>query len=542
MSEHSNAGFPLGEEFILPNGLRIFLKESDMFEDEILLRGRRWGGLTEHQGTGLMGKGIVNTEAQVSSLTAMMLGICGLSVESLQECLDGKRVEPNPPSMDSYRTSFDAQCSPVDMELLLTLVNLMFLCPVEPAGKSRSRLGLVKLGLLATRLAESRDPASQFQKRVSKCISEDHPFHRSPSLWSILKCNFKKSSGIFNERASSPKEWTFVLVGNLPPKETLLPMLEKYFGSIPNEGDVGGKPPVAVKRRSEMEMRESLTPLSIPFPAKPVREDVHLTMIDPKGSTVIYFPIQLANVTEANNVASGEAELRDIFMVTFLLRILEQRLIEALRFKRGQVYGAQVGTDFALAPPQLGVTRRGTLRVSFECDPAEADELVEATLQELQAMRDGSAPFTDENVSSALEQDKREFEELTRKNDFWVDTLLDLYFARVHAVTGEIGATMALWWRVRADVAANLTAASAGEAYRQLLPEGAPSAVICMRPKRGWWASIKSMLFGSKKARREVGTIKTMWQRAGFGELKAEEQGAWSYSPLFIVFSSLLLF
>merc|ERR1719174_348482 len=277
-------------------------------------------------------------------------------------------------------------------------------------------------------------------------------------------------------------------------------MIEKYFGSIPNLDNVPGETPAAVERRSELAMRESLTPLDIPFPLKSVREDVHIQMIDPKGSTVVYFPIQLQNVTQAGSLESAEAELRDVLQLSFLVRMLETRLVEVLRFERGQVYGASVGTDFSSTSPQLGVIRRGTLRVSFECDPAEADELVEATLQELQAMRDGSAPFTDENVSSALEQDKREFEELTRKNDFWVDTLLDLYFARVHAVTGEIGATMALWWRVRADVAAKLTAASAGEAYRQLLQEGAPSAVICMRPKRGWWASIKSMLFGSKKA------------------------------------------
>jgi len=61
-------------------------------------------------------------------------------------------------------------------------------------------------------------------------------------------------------------------------------------------------------------------------------------MIDPKGSTVVYFPIRLASVTEADNLASAEAELRSVFMVTFLVRMLETRLIEVLRFQRGQVW------------------------------------------------------------------------------------------------------------------------------------------------------------------------------------------------------------
>merc|ERR1712048_706393 len=157
-------------------------------------------------------------------------------------------------------------------------------------------------------------------------------------------------------------------------------------------------------------MRQAVMPLDITFPAKPVREEVRINMVDPKGSTVIYFPIQLQNVTVEGKPESAEAELRELFIVGYLVRMLETRLIEVLRFKRGQVYGASVGSDFSSAPPHLGVVRHGTLRISFECDPAEADELVDAALAELKKLRDGSAPFTDANVTAVLEQDKREFE------------------------------------------------------------------------------------------------------------------------------------
>jgi len=388
---------------------------------------------------------------------------------------------------------------------MLMLINLMFVCPVDPAGKSRSRLGLIKLGLLANRLAEGRDPGTQFQKRVAKVISNDHPFHHAPSLWSILMCNFTKSSGIFSERSSSPKEWTFVLCGRLPPKDVLMPMLEKYFGSIPNVDNVPGETPAAVERRSELAMRESLTPLDIPFPLKSVREDVHIQMVDPKGSTVVYFPIQLQNVTQAGSLESAEAELRDVLRLSYLVRMLETRLVEVLRFERGQVYGVSVGTDFSTTSPQLGVTRRGTLRVSFECDPAEADELVDVMLAELDRIRNGTAPFTAENVTASAEQEKVQFEEFVRKNDFWCDTILDLYFSRAYAVAGDIGDCIALWWRVRAEVGQGLTAASAGEAFRALLPEGTQQAVITMRQKRGWWQSFKALFGFGKTPPKSVG-------------------------------------
>merc|ERR1740117_1508675 len=100
-----------------------------------------------------------------------MLGICGLSVESLQECLDGRRVEPSPPMPDTYTTSLAASTSPVDLETLLTLLHLLFVCPVEPGSKSTGRLSLVKLGLLAWRLGENRDPEAKFRRRVSGCCT-----------------------------------------------------------------------------------------------------------------------------------------------------------------------------------------------------------------------------------------------------------------------------------------------------------------------------------------------------------------------------------
>lgn len=470
---------PLGEEVILKNGLRIFLQETDLFEDEIVLRARRWGGLSEHQGSSLFEKGVISTEAQVCSMVAMMLGICGLSVESLQECLDGKRLEPNPPSMEAYSTGFDASSSPVDFDSLLLLLHLLFRCPIEPGAKSRSRLSLVKLSLLAWRLGENRDPQAQFQRRLQRCITQNHPFTRMPRLWSILRLDFKRASAIFNKCLSRPCEWTFVLVGRLPPKDVLMPVIDKYLGSIPNLDD--GK--VQPERRSELAMREALTPLDITFPPKPVKEDVRLNMIDPKGTTVLCFPIRLRAVTQAGSLESAEAELRELFHVRLLIRLLETRLIEVLRFKRGQVYSVSVGDDMGLSPPHLGRPRKGTISIGFECDPAEADELVVATRAELDQLRDGTAAFSAANVDAALMQERREFEELTQKNDWWANTVLDLYFSRCHAIVGEIGAAIALWWRVRVEVVSAFDVAAAADALRAALPADSSSAVIAMRPR-----------------------------------------------------------
>lgn len=285
----SRESLELGTEVVLRNGLRIFIKPTNLFDDEIVLRARRWGGLTEHQCTGCMSGGVVSTEAQVCTLAAMMLGICGLSVESLQESLEGKRLDPSPPQLDAFDTGLGLGASPVDFEDLLMLIHLLFMEPVEASGKSRGRLSLVKLGLIAWRLGEDRDPASRFQRRVMKCVYNNHPYTRTPSLWSILRLNFQNACRVFNERVSRPCEWTFVIAGKLPDNDILLPLLDKYLGSIPNIDRQGPTYRVlpSAERPDEVRVREAVTALDVGFPTKDVREEVWLKMIDPKGSNVL---------------------------------------------------------------------------------------------------------------------------------------------------------------------------------------------------------------------------------------------------------------
>ncbi|CAJ1328269.1 unnamed protein product [Effrenium voratum] len=466
---------PFGEEVILQNGLRVFLKETDLFDDEILVKGRRWGGLSEFQESGMFSGG-TSCEAQVNQMCAMMLGICGLPAESLQECLEGKRVDPSPPSMDAYTTSLDGSSSPADFEVLLMLLSLLFLQPVQPSAGSAGRLSLVKLGLLAWRLAEDRDPASQFRRRVQSAVTGNHPYTWLPSLWRILRLNFQTAAQIFNERASEPREWTFVLAGKLPKKEKLLTLLETYLGCIPNKG--------TNERPDDLEMRQAVTPLDIKFPEKCVREDVHIRMVEPKGSTVLSFPLRLTAKSSEDQSACQE-ELRELMQLQLLVRLLETRLVEVLRFRRGQVYSVAVGTDLALSPPQMGQPRRGTISVSFECDPEESDELVAATREELQRLRDGTAALTPENVQAAVEQDRREFEELVHTNSWWAGTTLDLYFSRCYVAHRDIGSSMALWWRVRQEVLQSFDASLGQQLLQRAVPETGTSVCVAMRPKGG---------------------------------------------------------
>jgi len=486
--EASETDCHLCDEVLLSNGLRVLYKRTDLFDDEVLLRGQRWGGLSEYQQQRFRQVGPVSCEAQVSPMVAMMLGMCGVPPESMQECLDGHRVEANPPEFGPYTTSVDASCSPADLETMLTVAHLLFRCPVDPKSKSRGRLSLVKLALLASWYAQRRDPESRYQKRVLECVSSGHPFHRPPSLWNILRLNFRKAAEIFNERVSSPREWTLTLVGKLPADEVLLPLLEKFLASIPNEDR---RPPSLRSNPlpdsyDDMKAREAVSAVNVVFPPGVVRENVYLRMVEPQGSTTICFPITLSVTSRLGSPESSAQEVLELHRVSLLVRLLEMKLTQVLRFQRGQVYNVSVGEDFSLSPPQVGVARQGTIAVTFQCNPAEADELIQATFAELSKLRHGDEAFTEADVSSVKEQGRRDLEELSRKNSFWADVVMDLRFSRHIVVMGNLGATVAMWWKAKAEAIETFTADLALSTLRTLIPDNGRHAVVTMRPRMTW--------------------------------------------------------
>ncbi|CAE7554886.1 unnamed protein product [Symbiodinium sp. CCMP2592] len=273
----------------------------------------------------------------------------------------------------AYTTSLDASSSPADfeaghrqarcvvhvvpfffVEVLLTLLALLFLKPVSPGQGTSGRLSLVKLGLLAWRLAEDRDPQSKFRRRMQSAITGNHPYTWLPSRWVCTE-----------ETGENDPEQLMVGYG-------LWRILRLNF-RIASQATTAVAAAVAAlsgassQRPEDLQMRQA----EIDFPAKSVREDVHLHMVEPKakmhedvrsrahvhaskfdlqGSTVLCFPLQMVSaiwtgslfhavaVSEAKSVEACSEELRELMRLQLMVRLLETRLVEVLRFQRGQAW------------------------------------------------------------------------------------------------------------------------------------------------------------------------------------------------------------
>lgn len=465
------AGQPLGEECRLGNGMRVFLRRNDIFDDEVLLRGECWGGLSEAMDTDSVLCEALNLTSVASELEAY-----GLRPEELTECLEGLRVSPPGLSVGCYRSQITGDSSPADLETLLLLLHLLFVCPIEPRPEY---LETMMQMLLEQRLAEDRSPHHIYNKHCDKINTCNHPYYRSPSLQRLKRMDFAAACGIFNAKLSNPSAWTLVLVGKLPPTDELMALLETYVATIPAKRALPPGSHPAVQAMGRTYTSQTVTPLEVRFPSATVPwEEVHVAMVDPQCRVLLTSPLQLELATEDDPAKEG----RQMMDLAQLWHLLETKLCERLRFQLGKTYKVSIGDSFDVSPPQLDVPKTGIVSISFGCELADAKVLLESVLAELQRLREQG--FEEREVAAVREQERRSFEKALRENGFWENTVAHLYFSRSFPrIGGDLQKAVELWKASHDESLRKLSSETASAALQRALPYEGVHSVVVMVPQ-----------------------------------------------------------
>ncbi|CAI7928020.1 unnamed protein product [Closterium sp. NIES-54] len=118
-------------ELRLSNGMRVAVKCTDFLDDQILISGYAYGGLSE------VSEVDYYTAAMAQSI-AGEAGIFGHPPAVMAELLAGKRVEVGG-KLSSYMRVFSGECSPDDLETALQLVYQLFTCSIRAEAKDIAR-------------------------------------------------------------------------------------------------------------------------------------------------------------------------------------------------------------------------------------------------------------------------------------------------------------------------------------------------------------------------------------------------------------------
>jgi predicted Zn-dependent peptidase len=436
-------------EVVLKNGIKIALKSTNFLDDQVLMRVVARGGLSEVPKEKYK-------DAIFAGTVARELGVFGYRPEVFSDAMAGKRVDVVP-NIGTYKRSIVGETSPDHIDVLLQCTHLIFSNNVENQCNEDDLEVLREIQRELVKNAK-RDPMKVFAE-IKRALTYGNSYLSEPiTLKTLAKMDAEKACRYFNECFVDPSHFTMVLVGAFD-IEKILPLLEKYIGSIPRPID-------------SKEKLSRVTPAPFEFPKKTVSKRVRLKMIENQGVASLTFPVMIENPDaklkqaaiakgedfNGPTLAGSQVIVRRKFLTVISAAIIERRLLARLRFERGEIYSCAANTSFAYQDPNAanGESYRGDIMVVFACDPKSGEKLSKVALEEIEQLI--SEGPTEEDCQTAKEVELRSIQEHKEENSFWVSYVDAMFTSQLLPVlNGDIDKMYVNTEQIRGDVLETLS-------------------------------------------------------------------------------------
>lgn len=256
---HSSVGVT---EITLCNGLKVILKPTDFDSDEIFIRLSARGGYSS-----------LSPDKQVSGMLAAQVawesGLGDMTADKVSSILFKDSLEFIP-KINSYNRTIEGSAGTEGLETFFKFTNLLFTSPKFSPEAYKTVLQQTK---------------EHINEKQNAQISAEYTFHdintqnlifKNLTLKNLDNFNFLTSKAFFDESYASPADFVCVIVGNFN-IETIKPLINKYFASIPHKPTtfsktvkpVNGFPQGITSKIIKMSGRtKSLTRLTFPLHEK----------------------------------------------------------------------------------------------------------------------------------------------------------------------------------------------------------------------------------------------------------------------------------
>lgn len=195
---------------------------------------------------------------------------------------------------------------------------------------------------------------------------------------------------IYTDRFNSADEFTFFIVGNIE-KETVIPIVEKYIGSLPSLG----RTETWIDRKVEQ-------------PKGKITREITLPLTIPKSTVFISF---------AEDMKYNPFNYMGLEVIKGVLDLV---YTEKVREDEGGTYGVGVSLSSQKRPTEIG---EGV--ITFDCDPARANDLKAIIYRELDnILKNGP---TQENLDKTVNNILKTREENKMHNAYWTSILSRYY-------------------------------------------------------------------------------------------------------------------
>jgi zinc protease len=365
-------------EWTLANNSKVIYRKADYEKDNIILTAFSFGGIS------LLDNDLVIPATLLPGI-APMYGAGIYDNITLQKMLAGKKASVTI-SLGETTESVSGSSTPKDFE---TMMQLLYLRMAKPRFDKVAHDAII--GRFSAMIGNmEKDPDKIKSDSISLITTGYNP--RTPVMTRarIDKITLNDIQKIYTDRFNSGDEFTFFLVGNVE-KETVIPMVEKYIGSLPSKG------------RSETWIDRQVVQ-----PKGKITREISLPLTVPKSTVFISF---------AENL---KYEPENYLALEVIQGVLDIVFTEKVREDEGGTYGVGLSLSAQQRPEQLG---EGI--ISFDCDPARANALKTVIYRELEnLMKTGPSK---ENLDKAVNNIIKTREENKLHNAYWSGVLSSFY-------------------------------------------------------------------------------------------------------------------
>jgi len=365
-------------EWTLANNVKVVYRKADYEKDNILLTAFSFGGISKLEDDLVL-------PANLLPQVVTMYGTGDYDNITLQKMLAGKKASVTV-SLSETTETINGSSTPKDFE---TMMQLLYLRLAQPRFDNEAHNAII--GRYAALIANmEKDPNKMKSDSVSLIATGYHPRTVILTKDGIEDISLDDIRNIYTDRFYSADEFTFFIVGNIE-EETVIPLVEKYIGSLP------------VNRRSETWINRNVVQ-----PEGKITREISFPLTIPKSTVFLAF---------AQDIKYNPYNYLGLEVIKGILDIV---YTEKVREDEGGTYGVGVALSAQKRPIEIG---EGI--ITFDCDPARANELKAIIYKELDNMiKNGPGQVNlDKSVNNIL----KNREENKLHNAYWMNTLTRFY-------------------------------------------------------------------------------------------------------------------
>ena len=365
-------------EWTLSNGAKVVFRHADYEKDNVTITGYAFGGSS------------VYPDSLVPSVTLFpliisMYGAGEFDNVALTKMLAGKKASVSLGLQETMQT-ISGSSTPKDFETMMQLLYLRFAKP----NYNREAYDAIIGRYIAVVTAMQKNPNKIISDSLSMNLTGYHPrtFIMTPETMKLI--SYEDVNHIYETAFDDASAFTFVITGNVEESEALS-MAEKYIGSLPSKYLPGTWKDNGVRQ-----------------PAGTVRKEIPVPLAVPKARVLMNYSAKL-KFNPKNNLT-----------MDVLSAILDLVYTEKVREDEGGTYGVSTGATSYSRPVE-----KADLLITFECDPARAEELKGIIYRELQEIASGGP--TQVNLDKAVSNMLKTREEEKQHNSYWASAVTNFY-------------------------------------------------------------------------------------------------------------------